>query len=86
MLKAAGKVVAERKMERTMERTIPFILQRDENPDVGSGTGSPVKDRGSQGAVPARRISGFRGSGLAREPLCNRGADRSVATGRRRKQ
>jgi len=40
VLKVDGKVVAEQKMERT----IPFILQWDENLDVGSDTGTPVDD------------------------------------------
>jgi arylsulfatase len=41
VLKVDGKVVAEQKMERTL----PFILQWDENLDVGSDTGTPVDDR-----------------------------------------
>ena len=40
-LKVDGKVVAEQKMENTL----PFILQWDENLDVGSDTGTPVDDR-----------------------------------------
>jgi arylsulfatase len=40
VLKVDGKVVAEQKMERT----IPLILQWDENLDVGSDTGTPVDD------------------------------------------
>jgi arylsulfatase len=44
VLKVNGKVVAEQKMERT----IPFILQWDENLDVGSDTGTPVDDRDYQ--------------------------------------
>ena len=40
-LKVDGKVVAEQKMESTL----PFILQWDENLDVGSDTGTPVDDR-----------------------------------------
>ncbi len=39
-LKVDGAVVAEQKMEHT----IPFILQWDENLDVGSDTGTPVDD------------------------------------------
>ena len=31
-----------------MERTLPLILQWDENLDVGSDTGSPVDDRDYQ--------------------------------------
>jgi arylsulfatase len=44
VLKVDGKAVAEQKMERT----IPFILQWDENLDVGSDTGTPVDDRDYQ--------------------------------------
>jgi arylsulfatase len=44
VLKVDGKVVATRKMEKT----IPFILQWDENLDVGSDTGTPVDDRDYQ--------------------------------------
>jgi len=44
VLKVDGKVVAQRKMERT----IPFILQWDENLDVGADTGSPVDDKDYQ--------------------------------------
>ena len=40
VLKVDGKVVAEQKMKRT----IPLILQWDENLDVGSDTGTPVSD------------------------------------------
>jgi arylsulfatase len=40
VLKVDGKVVATRKMERTL----PLILQWDENLDVGSDTGTPVDD------------------------------------------
>ncbi len=40
-LKVDGKVVAEQKMESSL----PFILQWDENLDVGSDTGTPVDDR-----------------------------------------
>ncbi len=40
VLKVDGKEVATQKMERT----IPFILQWDENLDVGSDTGTPVND------------------------------------------
>ena len=39
-LKVDGKVVAEKKMEKT----IPMLLQWDENFDVGADTGSPVDD------------------------------------------
>jgi arylsulfatase len=48
VLKVDGKVVAEQKMERT----IPLILQWDENLDVGSDTGTPVDDGDYQ--VPFR--------------------------------
>jgi len=44
VLKVDGKTVATQKMERT----IPLILQWDENLDVGSDTGSPVDDRDYQ--------------------------------------
>ncbi len=40
VLKVDGKEVATRKMERTL----PFILEWDENLDVGSDTGTPVAD------------------------------------------
>ncbi len=48
VLKADGKVVAERKMERTL----PLILQWDENFDIGADTGTPVDDADYQ--VPFR--------------------------------
>ncbi len=44
VLKVDGKSVSEQKMERT----IPFILQWDENLDIGSDTGTPVDDRDYQ--------------------------------------
>jgi len=44
VLKVDGKGVATRKMEKT----IPLILQWDENLDVGSDTGTPVDDRDYQ--------------------------------------
>src|SRR6266540_875014 len=44
VLKVDRKEVAR----QTMERTLPFILQWDENLDVGSDTGSPVDDRDYQ--------------------------------------
>lgn len=44
VLKVDGKVVAEQKMQRTL----PFILQWDENLDVGSDTGTPVDDKDYQ--------------------------------------
>ncbi len=44
VLKVDGKEVATQKMERT----IPFILQWDENLDVGSDTGTPVDDKDYQ--------------------------------------
>ena len=43
-LKVDGKIVANQKMERTL----PLILQWDENLDVGSDTGTPVDDRDYQ--------------------------------------
>jgi arylsulfatase len=48
-----GKPVAQQKMERT----IPFILQWDENLDIGSDTGTPVDDRDYQ--VPFRFTGKF---------------------------
>jgi len=39
-----GKVVAT----QSMEHTIPFILQWDENFDIGSDTGTPVDDQDYQ--------------------------------------
>jgi arylsulfatase len=48
VLKVDGKQVASRKMERT----IPLILQWDENFDVGADTGTPVDDQDYQ--VPFR--------------------------------
>lgn len=44
VLKVDGKVGETKKMERT----IPLILQWDENLDVGSDTGTPVDDRDYQ--------------------------------------
>jgi arylsulfatase A-like enzyme len=44
VLKVDGRKVATQKMENTL----PFILQWDENLDVGSDTGSPVDDRDYQ--------------------------------------
>jgi arylsulfatase len=44
VLKVDGKEVATQKMEHT----IPFILQWDENLDVGSDTGTPVDDKDYQ--------------------------------------
>ena len=44
VLKVDGRVVTTQKMERTL----PFILQWDENLDVGSDTGTPVNDRDYQ--------------------------------------
>jgi hypothetical protein len=44
VLKVDGKAVATKKMEKT----IPLILQWDENLDVGSDTGTPVDDRDYQ--------------------------------------
>src|SRR5207245_6942216 len=48
LLKVDGKAVAT----QTMEHTIPFILQWDENFDVGADTGTPVDDHDYQ--VPFR--------------------------------
>ena len=48
VLKVDGKEVAP----QTMERTLPFILQWDENFDVGADTGTPVDDADYQ--VPFR--------------------------------
>ena len=44
VLKVDGKEVATQKMERTM----PLILQWDENFDVGADTGTPVDDQDYQ--------------------------------------
>ena len=44
VLKVDGKEVASQKMERT----IPLILQWDENFDVGADTGTPVDDKDYQ--------------------------------------
>ena len=48
VLKVDGKAVAT----QTMERTIPLLLQWDENFDVGADTGTPVDDNDYQ--VPFR--------------------------------
>jgi arylsulfatase len=40
VLKVDGKEVAR----QTMERTVPLILQWDENFDIGADTGTPVAD------------------------------------------
>ena len=40
VLKVDGKEVAR----QTMERTLPFILQWDENFDIGADTGTPVAE------------------------------------------
>jgi arylsulfatase A-like enzyme len=48
VLKVDGKEVAR----QTMDRTLPFILQWDENFDIGADTGTPVDDRDYQ--VPFR--------------------------------
>ena len=48
VLKVDGKEVAR----QTMERTIPLILQWDENFDIGADTGTPVDDQDYQ--VPFR--------------------------------
>ncbi len=44
VLKVDGKEVASQKMERTL----PLILQGDENFDVGADTGTPVDDKDYQ--------------------------------------
>jgi hypothetical protein len=44
LLKVDGKEVANQKMERTL----PLILQWDENFDVGADTGTPVDDKDYQ--------------------------------------
>ncbi len=44
VLKVDGKIVAT----QTMEHTIPFILQWDENFDIGADTGTPVDDQDYQ--------------------------------------
>jgi arylsulfatase len=44
VLKVDGKEVAR----QTMERTLPLILQWDENFDVGADTGTPVDDKDYQ--------------------------------------
>ena len=44
VLKVDGKTVAT----QTMEHTIPFILQWDENFDIGADTGTPVDDQDYQ--------------------------------------
>ena len=44
VLKVDGKEVATQKMEHTL----PFILQWDENLDIGSDTGTPVDDEDYQ--------------------------------------
>ena len=48
VLKVDGQVVAT----ETMPRSLPFILQWDENLDVGADTGTPVDDADYQ--VPRR--------------------------------
>jgi arylsulfatase A-like enzyme len=44
VLRVDGEVVATRRMEHTL----PFIMQWDENLDIGSDTGTPVDDRDYQ--------------------------------------
>jgi hypothetical protein len=44
LLKVDGKVIATKKMEKT----IPMLMQWDENFDVGADTGSPVNDNDYQ--------------------------------------
>jgi hypothetical protein len=48
VLKVDGEEVAS----QTMERTVPLILQWDENFDVGADTGTPVDRIGYPGAPP----------------------------------
>ena len=48
VLKVDGKTVAT----QTMEHTVPFIWQWDENFDIGADTGTPVDDQDYQ--VPFR--------------------------------
>jgi len=50
-LKVDGKVVATKKMEKT----VPMLLQWNENFDVGADTGSPVADKDYQ---PPFRFTG----------------------------
>jgi arylsulfatase len=54
VLKVDGKVVAT----QAMKRTIPLILQWDENFDVGADTGTPVNDKDYQ--VPFRFTGGLK--------------------------
>jgi hypothetical protein len=44
VIKVDGKEVAR----QTMEKTLPLILQWDENFDVGADTGTPVDDQDYQ--------------------------------------
>ncbi len=44
VLKVDGKEVTN----QMMERTLPLILQRDENFDIGADTGTPVDDKDYQ--------------------------------------
>ena len=48
VLKVDGKEV----VRQTMDRTLPIILQWDENFDIGADTGTPVDDKDYQ--VPFR--------------------------------
>jgi hypothetical protein len=51
VLKVDGNVVSTEKMDHTL----PFLLQFDENFDVGADTGSPVNDAGLPGALRVHR-------------------------------
>jgi arylsulfatase len=44
VLRVDGQIVAT----QTMDRTLPFILQWDENFDIGADTGTPVDDKDYQ--------------------------------------
>lgn len=48
VLKVDGNAVATQKMEHTL----PFILQWDENLDIGSDTGTPIDDKDYQVPFP----------------------------------
>jgi arylsulfatase len=70
VLKVNGKAVAT----QTMERTIPLILQWDENFDVGADTGTPVDDKDYQ--VPFRFTGRLHKLTLRIEPPVLTEADR----------
>ena len=50
-LKVDGKIVATKKMEKT----VPMLMQWDENFDVGADTGSPVADEDYQHTLQVHR-------------------------------